>query len=169
MFLPMDSFINQKEIAEGRERGRKGEKEGRLCSRRVKRRLSAEGQRCLLRAVTSGCFTAAPSHWSARGQRPWWSRRRCHRRDPNLTSVVGLHLERLSDLLAPPWCRSRNVSHGAVRQTKPSDDFERRSACQTPFHSAEFTSTERRRAIMSISFLEALPFRGCSNQLITST
>lgn len=74
LFLPMDSFINQKEIAEGwkelgRGGGRERKKEGRLCSR-VKRRLSAEGQRRLSRAVTSGWFTVAPSHLPTRDRDP---------------------------------------------------------------------------------------------------
>lgn len=80
LFPTMDSFINQKEIAAGWEEWKEGRRGGqRLCSR-VKSGLSAEGQRCVGRAVPPGPLHGGSVSFVHSGRR--LSRSRRHRRDP---------------------------------------------------------------------------------------
>lgn len=113
LFPAMDSFINQKEIAAGWEEWKEGRRGGqRLCSR-VKSGLSAEGQRRVGRAVTSGRFTAAPSHLSTRDGDSRGAAATAETRSPEISQVLRCVCalgERVSVPLELPLC----ISGGAA-------------------------------------------------------
>lgn len=138
----MDSFINQKEIAAGWEEWKEGRRGGqRLCSR-VKSGLSAEGQRCVGRAVTSGRFTAASSHLSTRDGDSRGAAATAETRSPEISQVLRCVCalgESVRSIGAPSvhLRGGRKENPNAVQQTKLSDDFERRACMSDVLASSE--------------------------------